>query len=42
MALFLDPNFEKKGIGQKLHATMLDWYFTHTKAKVWLGTEFNT
>ncbi|WP_412476216.1 GNAT family N-acetyltransferase [Flavobacterium sp. TBRC 19031] len=41
-ALFLDPRFEKKGIGQQLHNTMLDWYFTQTKEKVWLGTEFNT
>ena len=41
-ALFLDPKFEKKGIGQRLHKTMLDWYFTQTKEKVWLGTAFNT
>lgn len=41
-ALFLDPKFEKKGIGQQLHKTMLDWYFTQTKEKVWLGTAFNT
>jgi GNAT superfamily N-acetyltransferase len=41
-ALFLDPNFEKKGIGQLLHKTMLDWYFSHTKKKLWLGTSFNT
>jgi len=41
-ALFLDPKFEKKGIGQLLHKTMLDWYFTQTKEKVWLGTGFNT
>jgi GNAT superfamily N-acetyltransferase len=41
-ALFLHPQFEKKGIGQLLHNTMLDWYFTQTKEKVWLGTAFNT
>jgi GNAT superfamily N-acetyltransferase len=41
-ALFLDPKFEKKGIGQQLHKTMLDWYFTQTKEKVWLGTDSNT
>ena len=40
--LFLDPKFEKKGIGQLLHKTMLDWYFTQTKSTVWLGTAFNT
>ncbi len=41
-ALFLDPKFEKKGIGQQLHKIMLDWYFTQTKNTVWLGTAFNT
>lgn len=41
-ALFLDPEFEGKGIGQKLHKIMLDWYFIQTKNKVWLGTAFNT
>ena len=41
-ALFLDPAFEKKGIGQQLHKLMLDWYFTQTKTTVWLGTGFNT
>ncbi|MEZ4839782.1 GNAT family N-acetyltransferase [Flavobacterium sp.] len=41
-ALFLKPKFEKKGIGQLLHNTMLNWYFAQTKEKVWLGTAFNT
>lgn len=41
-ALFIDPQFEKKGIGQLLHKTMLDWYFTQTKDTVWLCTAFNT
>ncbi|MEP7080700.1 MAG: GNAT family N-acetyltransferase [Ginsengibacter sp.] len=41
-ALFLNPKFEKRGIGQQLHKAMLDWYFTQTKTKVWLGTAFNT
>lgn len=41
-ALFLNPNFEKQGIGKKLHDIMLDWYFSQTKIKVWLGTDFNT
>src|SRR5690606_33734524 len=27
-ALFVLPGFEKKGIGKKLHDTMLHWYFT--------------
>lgn len=41
-ALFLHPKFEGKGIGKKLHKTMLDWYFTRTKDKVWLGTAPDT
>jgi GNAT superfamily N-acetyltransferase len=41
-ALFIHPEFEKKGIGQQLHRIMLDWYFMQKKNKVWLGTAFNT
>jgi GNAT superfamily N-acetyltransferase len=41
-ALFIHPEFEKKGIGQQLHKIMLDWYFTQTSVTVWLGTAFNT
>ena len=41
-ALFLDPDFEAKGIGRQLHDVMLDWYFTQTKAAVWLGTSPST
>ena len=41
-ALFLRPEFEKQGIGRKLHDTMLEWYFSQTKNKVWLGTAPNT
>ena len=41
-ALFLDPEFEKKGIGKQLHDMMLDWYFTQTHKTVWLGTAPNT
>jgi GNAT superfamily N-acetyltransferase len=41
-ALFIHPEFEGKGIGKKLHKIMLEWYFTQTKTKVWLGTAFKT
>ena len=41
-ALFMHPDFEKKGIGKQLHNSMLDWYFNQTKNIVWLGTEPNT
>jgi GNAT superfamily N-acetyltransferase len=37
-ALFIDPEFEKQGIGKKLHDMMLEWYFTQTQQTVWLGT----
>ncbi len=37
-ALFLHPDFEKKGIGRKLHDVMLNWYFAQDKSEVWLGT----
>ena len=41
-ALFLQPGYEGKGIGKKLHDIMLDWYFSKTREKVWLGTAPNT
>lgn len=37
-ALFVHPDFEKKGIGSQLHQFMLNWYFTQTRTPVWLGT----
>lgn len=37
-ALFLHPDFEKQGIGRKLHDVMIDWYFTQTRNAIWLGT----
>ena len=37
-ALFIQPGFEKKGIGRRLHDEMMDWYFNQTKETIWLGT----
>lgn len=37
-ALFLQPEYEGKGIGKKLHDIMLDWYFSKTSRSVWLST----
>ncbi|MDB5197832.1 MAG: family N-acetyltransferase [Flaviaesturariibacter sp.] len=37
-ALFLQPEFEGKGIGRELHRLMLDWYFSQTKETCWLTT----
>jgi GNAT superfamily N-acetyltransferase len=41
-ALFVDPLYEGRGIGRKLHELMLDWYFSRGKNLVWLGTSPNT
>ncbi|HEX8334582.1 MAG TPA: GNAT family N-acetyltransferase [Segetibacter sp.] len=41
-ALFVDPAYEGKGIGRRLHQLMLDWYFSQSQRKVWLGTSPNT
>ncbi|RNI24532.1 GNAT family N-acetyltransferase [Rufibacter latericius] len=41
-ALFVDPAYEKKEIGRKLHDVMLDWYFKQTRETVWLGTSPTT
>ncbi len=41
-ALFVHPDFEKQGIGRKLHDVMLNWYFEQTKEPVWLGTSPKT
>lgn len=41
-ALFLHPDYEKRGIGRKLHDMMLDWYFAQTEENVWLGTSPGT
>ncbi len=41
-ALFVHPEFEKMGIGKKLHDEMMNWYFTQTSKSVWLGTAPNT
>lgn len=41
-ALFVQPDFEGKGIGLLLHNTMLDWYFSQHTNKIWLSTERGT
>ncbi len=41
-ALFVHPDFDGRGIGRKLHDTMLDWYFGKTKKTIWLGTAAKT
>jgi GNAT superfamily N-acetyltransferase len=41
-ALFLHPFFEQKGIGRKLHDTMMNWYFDQTSETIWLSTSPGT
>jgi len=37
-ALFVQPGFDKQGIGKKLHDGMLNWYFSQSTETIWLGT----
>ena len=37
-ALFVLPEYEKKGIGKQLQNTMFNWYFSQSKEKLWLET----
>ncbi len=37
-ALFVQPGYDKKGIGRILHEVMLNWYFTQTTDPLWLST----
>jgi len=41
-ALFIHPDFEKLGIGKRLHDEMRNWYFSQTDKTVWLGTSPRT
>ncbi|HMW40466.1 MAG: GNAT family N-acetyltransferase [Saprospiraceae bacterium] len=41
-ALFVHPQYEKRGVGRILHDTMLQWYFSQTNTTVWLSTAFDT
>jgi GNAT superfamily N-acetyltransferase len=37
-ALFVHPEYERKGIGKKLQDIMLNWYFDQYDSTLWLGT----
>ena len=41
-ALFIQPEYEGRGIGRQLHDTMMDWYFSKTTDTVWLSTSPHT
>jgi GNAT superfamily N-acetyltransferase len=41
-ALFVNPLFEGRGIGARLHDEMVTWYFSQDKTELILGTEPGT
>jgi GNAT superfamily N-acetyltransferase len=41
-ALFIQPGYEGKGIGKRLHDDMIDWYFSNTNETIWLSTSPGT
>lgn len=41
-ALFVHPDFERRGIGRLLHDEMMNWYFANTDKLVWLSTSPGT
>ncbi len=41
-ALFVHPDFDKRGIGKQLHRLMMDWYFSQTNKTIWLSTAPNS
>lgn len=41
-ALFVHPDFERRGIGRLLHDEMMTWYFEMSDKLVWLSTSPGT
>ena len=41
-ALFIQPGFDKRGIGKRLHEEMMNWYFAQTNETIWLSTSPGT
>lgn len=41
-ALFVRPEYERHGIGIRLHEIMMEWYFNQTQKTVWLSTSPGT
>jgi GNAT superfamily N-acetyltransferase len=41
-ALFVEPGFERRGIGRLLHDAMMTWFFSNGVTRVWLSTDPET
>lgn len=41
-ALFVDPAYERRGFGRRLHDTMLHWLFSTGADRAWLSTQPGT
>jgi GNAT superfamily N-acetyltransferase len=41
-ALFIQPGYDKQGIGRRLHDDMMNWYFVQTGKTIWLSTSHGT
>ena len=41
-ALFIQPEYERRGIGRILHDRMMDWFFANGVSNVWLSTDPGT
>ncbi len=41
-ALFIQPGYDKQGIGKRLHDVMMNWYFNQTNNIIWLSTSPGT
>lgn len=41
-ALFVDPAYEGRGIGRRLHDVMMEWFFAAGAERVWLTTTPDT
>jgi GNAT superfamily N-acetyltransferase len=41
-ALFVDPRYERRGYGRRLHDTMVAWLWTRGLQHLWLATEAGT
>lgn len=38
-ALFVEPDYERQGIGRRLHDVMVDWMFDEGATDIWLSTD---